>query len=553
MDAAPEPSPAQAPPTEDHSIGLLDAPPPPVERVSLRPGGDEAGEVDPRAFRRLSAALGTFVGAIVLSYVIPGLSWARPWPVESDYVPFWNLIGREFMGQGADAQAAEDELAELEALARADEGADAADRDTSLAEDTAADGGDEVRLDPTVFPPWRDHPDDARAPRQSLEQPEALESFFAELTRTQMGLAGATTRVAHWGDSVLGNDGITSDIRVRMQARFGDAGHGFHSLTKYDASYRHQNVRVEYAVEWKRCYIIRQCDDDGRYGYGGVVAKSGGGSTTVFRTAAEGRPVGGAISRFELWYGAQPHGGDLEVKIDGGERAGGETHRVATASDAPEDRWESFEMADGPHTVAVRAMPNGPTRAYGVVLERDRPGVVWDGMALIGAFISRFNLHDPEHLAGQIQHRGTDLMVFTFGGNDLQGFSATRSRENFDALLTLARSSAPDAACLVTSVIDHGERKGGGVVSVDGIDRMVKLQRELALEHGCAFLDLWSAMGGKGSIGRWNRASPRLASGDLHHLTASGHKVVGGMVYRALMEAYGDYRRERAGQPLPPG
>lgn len=533
------------PKTEDHSIGLLDAPPPPQPRVRLERGGDEDGEVEPRAARRLGAGLATFVAAILLTYVIPGLQWAQPWRADADYVPFWNLVGREFMGQGAQAEEAEAELAELEALARADD------------DGAPADGGDDGGGPPSppaqtdTIPPWRAHPDDERRPRQTLENAEALDDFFESLTRTEVGQAGALTRVSHWGDSVLGNDGITSDIRRRMQARFGDAGHGFHALTRYDASYRHQGVRVDYKSEWKRCYIIYKCAEDGHYGLGGVTVRSTGGAETVFRTASKG-PVGQAWSRFELWYAGQPGGGDLQIMVDGGEQAGGQTVTVSTAADALEDRWELLKLEDGPHSVSVRARPNGPTRAYGVVLERDRPGVVWDGMALIGAFMSRFTYQDRAHLARQVQHRGTDMMVFTFGGNDLQNFSATRSRQNFDALLGVARSSAPEAACLVTSVIDHGERKQGGVVSVDGIERMVQLQRELALEHDCAFLDLFEAMGGKGSMGRWNRATPRLASGDLHHLTASGHKVVGGMVYRALMAAYRDYRQSHAGDPLPP-
>jgi hypothetical protein len=51
-------------------------------------------------------------------------------------------------------------------------------------------------------------------------------------------------------------------------------------------------------------------------------------------------------------------------------------------------------------------------------------------------------------------------------------------------------------------------------------------------------------------MGRWVRSSPALGSGDLSHLTHHGHKVVGGMLYRALVGGYVEYRRNNVGAPV---
>ena len=75
-------------------------------------------------------------------------------------------------------------------------------------------------------------------------------------------------------------------------------------------------------------------------------------------------------------------------------------------------------------------------------------------------------------------------------------------------------------------------------------------QREVAVAEGCAFFDTYEAMGGDGSMGRWVRSSPALGSGDLSHLTHHGHKVVGGMLYRALVAGYVDYRKRLVGTPV---
>ena len=98
--------------------------------------------------------------------------------------------------------------------------------------------------------------------------------------------------------------------------------------------------------------------------------------------------------------------------------------------------------------------------------------------------------------------------------------------------------------------LDHGERRGSQIVTREVVPKIVEAQREIALAEGCAFWDTYQAMGGEGSMGRWNRSSPRLGSGDLSHLTHHGHKVIGAMLYRALIAGY--WKRPKAKwQPTP--
>src|SRR5437870_4214289 len=52
-----------------------------------------------------------------------------------------------------------------------------------------------------------------------------LDNFYASLSRTEAKQPGAITRVTHYGDSPITNDGITGTVRLLLQQRFGDAGH----------------------------------------------------------------------------------------------------------------------------------------------------------------------------------------------------------------------------------------------------------------------------------------------------------------------------------------
>lgn len=538
-------------------VGLLD-----VEEevgvVVLGQGDVPAGELlSIKVFKKLLSALGTFAVLVGLTYAIP-LPWAQPWRTDEDYIPFWNIIGRELLGEG---EAVEAEAAEA---ARVAELADkAAEEDDGPVAERKAVTPPPSSDEPVLYPEYVAHeldPDPEKV-AQRLDNVEALEPYYEALTRTDIGYAGAVTRAGHWGDSVLGVDGITSAIRRRMQARFGDAGHGFHALRQYDASYRQQNVRFAEAgsVKWSMCFIRNRCMSDGRYGYGGVTVWSSGGAQSEYGTAREGA-VGLSVSRFELWYQKQYKGGKVRLRVDKGEEQiidtalplpeGVDSLPVGERPD-PVDAWAIVEVPDGPHEFEVRAVGGGPVRAYGVVLERGGPGVTWDGMALIGAFTSRMSEFDPEHLKNQLGQRKLDLMVFTFGGNDMTREKSDLRRtmepyvEDYGEVLALFRAARPEAACLVMGPVDHGERDSGFVQSREIVARMTEAQRQVAIAHGCAFFDTLAAMGGKGAITRWK--SQGLMSGDLAHPTARGHKLLGSMVFEAVMVGYVEFRRERAG------
>jgi hypothetical protein len=62
-----------------------------------------------------------------------------------------------------------------------------------------------------------------------IEDPtgHALDAFYARLRETDAHKPGAVTRILHYGDSTIASDYISGTARRRLQARFGDAGHGF--------------------------------------------------------------------------------------------------------------------------------------------------------------------------------------------------------------------------------------------------------------------------------------------------------------------------------------
>lgn len=512
-------------------------------RLSNKLALGEVAEASPPTFATLGnvgVALIVLVMSVAATYVVPGLEFARPWR-SGDPLPFWNVTGR-FLETEALAHAATEDAA-LEALTR---DVLAQQAHSPVAAPQAHEGSQTgapnraAQSGSAGIAPYKPHPDDAEPVTQSLELfgDARLDKFFDALARSEAGQAGAITRVVHWGDSAIGVDGITSAIRHRMQQRFGDAGHGFHLMAPPNTSYRHQGVKFKHNDKWGKCFIIQKCKGDGHYGLGGVTFRSNGGAQSWFAPSPK-RSLG-KVSRFEVWYAAQPGGGKLQVQVDDGEKA-----LIDTRADKLEDRWHAIDVDDGVHELSVRAAAGGRVRVYGVTMERNVPGVVWDGLALVGAFTNRMTEFDAAHLKAQLGHRKPQLAVLTFGGNDMVRTSMKMSdyAEEYRQVVRRVRQARPEMACVLMSPLDHGEKKGRNIVTMPIVPKMIAAQRQVAKEEGCAFFDTFAAMGGEGAAGRWHKKRPRLVSGDLSHVTFNGQLVLGELFYRALMEAYVAYRK----------
>lgn len=379
--------------------------------------------------------------------------------------------------------------------------------------------------------------EDPRAPREQatleapgatppIEPPEALRAFFIALARTEAGRG--ITRVTHLGDSSIGSDGLPHALRRHFQARFGDAGPGFVLLQPPSPSYANRTVRLEVRRSWRSCFIIHRCAADGRYGLGGVSAHSARGSATVIRPR-DGR----VVSRAELWYAAQPRGGRLGVRF------GEHEEELLARADALEDRWHVVTQTPGRHPLEVRALGGGPARVYGVVLENEGPGVVWDSLSMIGAFTRRLLAHDEAHFAEQLARRSPDLVVFNYGGNDLRRVvdgrvDARGLEEETLRLLARTRAAVPSASCLLVGISDH-TRSGDSVVQPRHVRAVIEAQRASALRAGCAFWDSTAAMGGPGSYRRWRMRG--LAATDGKHLSEAGRRVLAARLHAALMAA----------------
>jgi lysophospholipase L1-like esterase len=374
-----------------------------------------------------------------------------------------------------------------------------------------------------------------QAPPVPLLDPsgKALAGFFRALSRTERKLPGAVTRIAHFGDSIIVSDYVSGTLRRKLQATFGDAGHGFVLMANAWPAYFHNDVNRYATAGFNVSRIVGPYAADGFYGLGGVSFSTPPNVLSRVGTMEKG-DFGRKVSKFILYYLEQPQGGTLELSVDGGP-----PRELSTAGAVIASKTHTLEVPDGEHQLSVQTK-TGTSRLFGVVLEREGPGVVLDALGVQGARIRFMDKQDDQHWADQLRLRAPDLIVYQFGANEsADGFLYPMQdyHRTMREVLEQGKRALPDSSCLVIGAMDRAAKVGDEIVSLRVMPELLANQKQAALDAGCAFFDTWTAMGGVRSMPRWVKKG--LGQADLTHPTAVGAEIIGTWIYRALLQSYG--------------
>ncbi len=363
---------------------------------------------------------------------------------------------------------------------------------------------------------------------------KAMQHFFASLSQTES--SNHITRISHYGDSPISGDMITSTVRRKLQLRFGDAGHGFMLIGKPWNWYEHIGIQHSVSSGWQSdpMFIAK---GDHRYGFGGATFTTrAAGMTASFSTVSEG-DAGKSVSAFDIYFLAQPGGGEFDVEIDGAHHS-----RITTANNEIRSGFAQIKVATGSHSMTIKTIGNGEVRMFGVVLEAGERGVQYDSLGVNGAFVGLLNHYQDEATwAQQLRHRNPDLVILAYGANEseYENWPMDQYEQDTKEVVRRIRVSLPEASILFVGPMDRGKRGAGGIIITrPTIPKLIAAQRRLAAELGCGFFDTFAAMGGEGTVARWYEAKPKLMGGDFTHPTWPGSEIVGTLLHDALLRAH---------------
>jgi len=396
-------------------------------------------------------------------------------------------------------------------------------------------------------------------PARFLDHPEALKRFFQSLADLETRRRDDDVHIVQFGDSHTAADYQTGPIRRGLQHRFGDGGRGFVSLGRPWKAYTQEGVQLNGMTGWtsERGHFAKgKFIGDGRYGLVGVcIATSQRGARAYTDLTAQ-------ATRLELAYLEAPHGGSMDVLVDGAR-----VQRVKTAAPEARSAYVSLEVAEGPHRVELSAVGDGNVRVFGLSLDRSKAGITLDAVGVNGARAGDLLRLPEEHFASELKHRDPSLVVLAYGTNESSDDVPMEvyQRQLVDVLGRVARA-VPSASCLLMGppdratkhkVLASSDASGGAGVAqtvwttLPRLLEVAAMERRVAAAAGCAYFSQLDAMGGPGSIAGWAMEAPPRAMLDRTHLSRQGYSELGQAIAGEILRAY-DTFRAASGMPARP-
>jgi lysophospholipase L1-like esterase len=360
-----------------------------------------------------------------------------------------------------------------------------------------------------------------------------LAATWRRLRFVELRLAPEPFRVMQLGDSHTAGDWFTHELRRILQARFGDAGPGWLPPGRLPGQ-RSSQVMLANDPGW-RLHVSR--DGAGEFplggAYGQAEAPNAGFAVELRSNGADG------LWKLSLLLSGPPGAGVVVSDAKGGET------RFSTT--APDWRYQSAYIE---HAGALRIRADDRQMLVGgIVLERPVAGVVFDSIGLNGAKATLVRAWQAGDAAAQLRERRPGVVILAFGTNEMfePDLDAERYLGELQDTLRWFRQTLPQAVLVVVAPPDAG--RPGAKSACPPEPRwatMVRtMLRRVAREQRTLYWDWQFAMGGRCAIGRWAKASPPWASGDLVHLTEPGYAASAAQLAGELMALYEQRMRMR--------
>lgn len=353
---------------------------------------------------------------------------------------------------------------------------------------------------------------------------QQLSYFFNALKNAKT----KTVRIAHYGDSAIEGDLITSDIREKLQQKFGGNGVGWLGITSQDITFR-MTTKHSFKGEWESPSLYTNNPKGLPLGISGEVFIPKGNASVQYETTTSRRYLKD-FSLVRLYY-SNAKNSTINYYFNNGAK---QTTTLKTGSGIQELVLKPTGRAK---SIRIEFPTVDQAYFYGVSLENE-PGVYVDNFPLRGNTGVDLGSLRTSMLKDFSKYLDYKLIILEFGLNIAGSRNTDYSwyEKEMVKMIKNLKSAFPNTSFLMISIHDKSMKKGSSFVTDPTILRLLNTQKNIAKQADIAFWSLFDAMGGENSMPNWVNANPPLAFKDFIHFNDQGAKKVADLLTEALLE-----------------
>ncbi|MCO6146826.1 SGNH/GDSL hydrolase family protein [Flavobacterium sp. NRK1] len=373
-----------------------------------------------------------------------------------------------------------------------------------------------------------------------------LVNFYEKLLQLETKKQG-NVRIAYFGDSMTDGDMIVKEFRSSLQARFGGEGVGFVNITSESAQSR-STVSHQFSSNWKTLSFLNVKNPKKPFGISGQVffVKKDTVDPVWVKYKASNFANIKTLNNPTLFYGKSGNKQavvDFIVGKDTIHKKLNPVNKVNTLSIGLGD-IKSFKA----QFTASDSIP-----FYGFNFDDGR-GVHVDNFSNRGNSGLPISTFDTSVMRAFNDKLGYDLIVLQYGTNVLNygSLNYTWYERKMAKVIAHLRECFPGVAILIISSADKSTKYDLEMKTDSAVVPLTRAQRKYAVSSGSAYVNLYTLMGGDGSMVKWVEEVPAMANKDYTHFNYRGAKKISDLIYKQLNNGYEQYKKLRGHKNIEP-
>jgi lysophospholipase L1-like esterase len=184
---------------------------------------------------------------------------------------------------------------------------------------------------------------------------------------------------------------------------------------------------------------------------------------------------------------------------------------------------------------------------YGIQLENDDAGITYHSIGVNGA--GTYSYLKCTLFEQQMAEIKPDLIILGVGINDAAGssFDAGTFELNYEKIVDKIHRASPHAAIIFITNNDSYRKVRRKYYVNYNATAVRERMFSLATKYNVAVWDFFSIMGGLGSMATWQKND--LAKSDRVHFTTVGYKLMGDLLFNAILKNYETHINNKYNQP----